>query len=87
MSLRLERIEISLLAYAVIILCTVAALSSLMVSGIDVYVAAFIIEYFIVILATAPHYPAETRRERIIGAMLFVIFSEILIRYLIELLK
>jgi len=87
MSLRFERIEIFLLTYAVMILCTVIALSSLTVSQIDVYVSAFVIEYFIAILATAPHQPAESRRERILGVVLFVVFLEILIRYVIELLK
>ena len=87
MSLSLERIEVFLLAYAGLVVCTVIALSSLMVLQIDVYVAAFIVEYFVMVLATAPHYPVEIRRERIVGVMLFVVFAEILIRYVVELLK
>jgi hypothetical protein len=87
MSLSIERIEIFLLIYASLVVCTVTALSSLMISQIDVYVAAFIIEYFIAILATAPHYPIETKRERIIGVMLLIVFSEILIQHVIALLR
>jgi len=83
----MERIEILLLSYAGLVLFTVVALSSLMISQIGVYVAAFIIEYFVVVLATAPHYPTEAKRERIIGVMLLVVFSELLIQLVIGLLR
>jgi len=87
MTFSMERIEILLLAYAGLVLFTVVTLSSLMVSQIGVYVAAFIVEYFVVVLATSPHYPVETKRERIIGVMLLVVFSELLIQLVIGLLK
>jgi len=86
-ALSLERVEIFLIAYACLLVFTVIALSALMVSEIDIYVAAFVIEYFVVIFATSPHYPVETRRERIIGIMLLAVFSEILIQHVIQLLK
>jgi len=87
MSLRLERIEVFLFAYACLILCAVVAFSTLSISTVDIYLAAFTIGYFVLVLATAPHYPVETKRERIIGAMLIIVFSEILIVHVVALLR
>lgn len=87
MSIRLERIEIFLLSYACLVLFTVIALSSLMISALDIYVAAFTIEYFIAVLATAPHYPVETKRERYLGVMLLSVFGVILIVHVVALLR
>jgi hypothetical protein len=87
MSSSLERIEIFFLAYAFLISSTVIILSALMVTQIDVYLAAFAIEYFVAILATSPHNPGETRRERIIGVMLLVVFTGIVIERVLLLLK
>jgi hypothetical protein len=87
MSASLERIELFLLAYASLIIFMIVVLSSLEVSELDVYVAAIIIGYFIAILATAPHFPFESRRERIIGVMLLVVFAVILIQHVVLLLR
>jgi hypothetical protein len=87
MSASLERIEIFFLAYAFLISSTVSILSALIVTQIDVYLAAFAIEYFILILATSPHRPGETRRERIIGGLLLIVFTGIVIERVLLLLK
>jgi len=86
MSASIERIEIFFLAYAFLIVSTLLALSALTVTQIDVYLAAFAIEYFIAVLATSPHNPGETRRERIIAVMLLIVFAGIVIGRVLELL-
>ena len=86
MSASIERIEIFFLAYAFLIVSTLLALSALTVTQIDVYLAAFAIEYFVAVLATSPHNPGETRRERIIAVMLLIVFAGIVIGRVLELL-
>jgi hypothetical protein len=82
----IQKVEILLVAYACLIFSTVVILSSLNVEQIDIYIAGFAIEYFIVVLATAPHNPEESRRQRIIGIMLLVIFTGIVIERVLQLL-
>lgn len=87
MELGLERIEIFLITYACLVVSTVLVMSYLSVTQIDVYVAALAIEYFVAILATSPHTPGETRRERVLGVMLMVVFAAIVVERVIALLK
>ena len=82
----IQKVEILLISYACLIFSTVVILSSLYVEQVDIYVAGFAIEYFIVILATAPHNPEESRRQRAIGIMLLVIFTGIVIERVLQLL-
>ncbi len=82
----IQKIEIFLISYASLIFSTVLVFSYLGVGQIDIYVAGFAIEYFIVILATAPHNPEESRRQRVIGIMLLVIFTGIVIERVLQLL-
>lgn len=87
MELGLERIEFFLITYACLVISTVIVMSYLSVTEIDVYLAALAIEYFIAILATSPHTPGETRRERVLGVMLMVLFAGIVFERILALLK
>lgn len=87
MSATVERIEVFFVAYSILIVLTLLALSALVVTQIDIYLAAFAIEYFVVVLATSPHNPGETRRERIIGVMLLIVFTAIVIGRVLQLLS
>ena len=82
----IQKIEVFLVAYACLIVSTVVVLSYLSVGQVDIYVAGFAIEYFIVILATAPHNPEESRKQWVIGIMLLVIFTGIVIERVLQLL-
>jgi hypothetical protein len=82
----IQKVEILLITYACLIFSTVVILSSLGVEQIDIYVAGFAIEYFVVILATAPHNPEESRRQRAITIMLLVIFTGIVVERILQLL-
>jgi hypothetical protein len=82
----IQKVEILLISYACLIFSTVVILSSLGVEQVDIYVAGFAIEYFIIILATAPHNPEESRRQRAIGIMFLVIFTGIVIERVLQLL-
>ena len=82
----IQKVEVLLISYACLIFSTVVALSYLNVAQVDIYIAGFAIEYFIVILATAPHNPEESRRQRIIGIMLLIIFTGIVIERVLQLL-
>ena len=82
----IQKIETFLVAYASLIVSTVVVLSYLNVDQVDIYVAGFAIEYFVVILATAPYNPEESRRQRLIGIMLLVIFTGIVIERVLQLL-
>ena len=86
MTLGIQKIEVFLVSYACLIFSTVVVLSYLNVEQLDIYIAGFAIEYFIVILATAPHNPEESRRQRVIGIMLLVIFTGIVIERVLQLL-
>jgi hypothetical protein len=82
----IQKVEILLTSYACLVFSTVVILSSLGVEQVDIYVAGFAIEYFIAILATAPHDPEESRRQRVIGVMLLVIFTGIVVERVLQLL-
>jgi len=82
----IRKIEVFLISYACLIVSTVVVLSYLNVGQIDIYVAGFAIEYFIVILATAPYTPEESRRQRLIGIVLLVIFTGVVIERVLQLL-
>lgn len=82
----IQKIDTFLVSYACLIVSTVVILSYLDVGQIDVYITGFAIEYFIIILATAPHHPEESRRQQIIGIVLLVIFIGIVIERVLQLI-
>ena len=82
----IQKIEVFLISYACLIVSTVVVLSYLNVGQVDIYVAGFAIEYFIVILATAPYNPEESRRQRLIGIIFLIIFTGIVIERVLQLL-
>jgi uncharacterized membrane protein YczE len=82
----IQKIEVFLVSYACLIVSTVVVMSYLNVGQVDIYIAGFAIEYFIVILATSPYNPEESRRQRVIGVMLLVIFTGIVIERVLQLL-
>lgn len=82
-----EKVEILLLTYASLVFSTVLVLSYFDVSRVDIYLAAFAVEYFVAIFATAPHSPIETKRQMLLGMMFIVIFSGVLVERLLEILK
>lgn len=82
-----ERVEILLLVYASLIFSTVLILSYLTVSRIDIYLAAFAIEYFVAVLATAPYGPKEAKRQMLMGAVFMILFAVVVVERLLEILK
>jgi hypothetical protein len=86
LSLGAEKTDLFLVSYAFLVVSTVVVLSYLSVTQIDVYVSGFAIEYFIVVLATAPHSSEELRRQWIIGIMLLIVFAGIVIGRVLQLL-
>ena len=82
----IQKIEVFLISYACLIVSTVIVLSYLNVGQVDIYVAGFAIEYFIVILATAPYNPEESRRQRLLRIIFLIIFTGIVIERVLQLL-
>lgn len=85
MNSTLGRTELFILTYAAFIISTVFVLGFLGVTRLDIYLAAFAVEYFAVIPITGPHGPAETERQLIIGAMVLTVFIVIAAERILQL--
>ncbi len=79
--------DVFLITYAALSLSTVIVLSLLSVERIDVYVALFAVEFFVVSELTSPFGPRESRRKAILGILLLAIFTGILVERIVEILR
>ena len=79
--------DIFLLTYSALVFSTVIVLGLLGVDRIDVYVALFIIEFFVISELTLPLGPPGSRRKTIIGILMLAIFSGIIVERIAEILR
>ena len=76
-----------LLTYTALVFSTLIVLGVLGVDRIDVYVALFMIEFFVISELTSPLGPAESRRKTIIGILMLAIFTGIIVERIAEILR
>ena len=79
--------DIFLLTYGALVFSTVIVLGLLGVDRIDVYVALFIIEFFVISELTSPVGPTESRRKTIIGILMLAIITVIIVERIAEILR
>ena len=82
----MRSLEAFILAYSALIFSTTFFLSLLGVGRIDVYIALFVIEFFVASVLTSPSSPLESRRKTIMGILLLAIFAVIILQKIMEIL-
>jgi hypothetical protein len=83
----LEKIELLLLIYATLVFYTVFLLSYLDVSRLDLYMTAFVVEFFVGVIVTAPYTSAETRRQMVVGVALLAVFAGVALEQILVILR
>ena len=82
----MKNIVVFLIAYAAVIFATVFGLSLLGEERIDVYLALFAVEFFILSEVTSPFTPTEYHKIKIVGMMMIVLFIVIVVKRIIDIL-
>ena len=83
----MRSVDSFLITYATLAFSSVVALSFIGVQTVDVYVALFVIEFFVASELTPPFNPRMTWRKAIMEAMLLAIFAVVVIERVVEILR
>jgi hypothetical protein len=83
----MKNTDVFIIMYAALLFSTTVVLSLLNVERIDVYVALFAIEFFVVSEFTSPFGPTESRKRTVVGILLLAIFAGILLERIVEILR
>ncbi len=83
----MNNVQAFLITYASFVASTVFVLSFLTPDRIDIYLAFFVVEFFVASDLTSPFGPADHRRKRILGLVMLVIFTAIVVQRILELLR
>lgn len=76
-----------LLQYAALVFSTVTLLSMLGLDSIDIYVALFIIEFFVVSQLSSPLIGLESTRRNVVAIVLLLVFAGIVAIRIIKILQ
>ena len=82
----MRSLDAFILTYSALTFSTIFFLSLLEVGRIDVYIALFVIEFFVASILTSPSSPIESRRKTIMGILLLAIFAVIILQKIMEIL-
>ena len=82
----MKNVILFLIAYATLIFSTVFGLSLLGEESIDVYMALFVVEFFITSELTSPFTPTQYRRIKILGMLMIVLFVGIVVERIVDIL-
>lgn len=78
--------NVFLISFATFVFSTVFVLSLLNEQAVDVYVALFMIEFFIASELVSPLSAAEHRKKTIVETMMLIVFAAIVIGRIVQIL-